>query len=123
MEVKEVIQNHKSLMGQKVIVQGFVVSDGKVVYIAPDEETRANLGESILVAESSFLAKLYASAPPWGGGKYVYRDPIEIIAVVCYSENQPFPIALESIESALVKDNEGLVYPITMDNAEEAAGE
>jgi hypothetical protein len=117
MNVVEVISDHPKFTKKQVTLRGFLVACRDLTYIAPNEDKYEELDESILISQPGFIDSLYKSAPPWGGGKYTYFDPIEITGIIDTSAKEPFKLEISSISSAFVGQNEA-IYTINLLDSE-----
>jgi hypothetical protein len=113
MKVIDVLEKVQILDKKIVNVEGFLMSTGEYIYIAPDMKSYAEISSSIQILESDFMNKIQSTdAPASGGGVTLYPYDIVVEGKLHYSDGQPFLAAVDDITAAYLVSNSGDKYQV-----------
>jgi hypothetical protein len=113
MKVIDVLEKVQALDKKIVKVEGFLMSVGEYVYIAPDMKSYAEISSSIQISESNFMDKVQSTdAPASGGGVTLYPYDIVVEGKLHHSDSQPFLAAVDEITAAYLVSNSGDKYQV-----------
>jgi hypothetical protein len=113
MKVIDVLEKIQTLDKKIVKVEGFLMSTGEYVYIAPDMNSYAEISSSIQISEPDFMDKVQSTkAPASGGGVTLYPYDIVVEGKLHYLDGQPFLAAVDDITAAYLISNSGNRYQV-----------
>jgi len=100
--VDEVLHQGNDLVGKHVMVYGVMLVRDDECYVVANVERdfRAN---AILLGDSNLISKLLAKVPCLIGGKYLYREDVEVCGRISYDETQGCTARLVELKSLSVK--------------------
>jgi hypothetical protein len=113
MKVVDILEKVQVSDGKIVKIEGFLMSTGEYVYVAPEMESYAEISSSIQISESDFMDKVQSTdAPASGGGVALYPYDIVVEGKLHHSDGQPFPAAVADITTAYLVSNSGDKYQV-----------
>ena len=111
MNVRELLAQKDAFFGKEITVEGFLVEKAPeyVLYLAPDDETRDDVSNSIRVELSNLREQFEERLPSWVGTKYKHVDPAKLTGILVSSDDGVFPAMIAHLTKFTAKQHDEVI--------------